>query len=388
MHKLTLERLQVAYYVRRCHAVDALVQQISVPTRKPCLLLIRPDAIGDYLLFRNMLPAYQRYAQKKGLELHLLGNVLWKPLAEAWDSQYVDKFIFLDRKKLYFNTKYRYNLLKKLRKEGYSEAIAPVYSRLMLYDDALLRATGAIEKIGLEGNAENTIPKEKIITDTYYTKRFPNGEKYLFEFLRNRHFAEQLTGENLSNLRPHLPQPERTLEGLPTRYLLAFPGAADAHKRWPFFGKLIEKCLKKWPDYEVVLSGSPSEFDLAEQIIQNLPFPLNKRVHNHCGHYALPEVPALVAQAEALLCNDSMSTHLGAMLGVPTFCIATGQHYGRFLPYPEGFAPNLHCFFPPEVEETPHVERYEKFQPAFGRPIEGVSVERVFEALLQTLKNQ
>lgn len=388
MPNLTFERFQVAYHVRRCHAIDALAQRITVPERKPYLLLIRPDAIGDYLLFRNTLPAFQQYARRKGLELHLLGNTLWKPLAEAWDSQYVDKFIFLDRKKFYFNSKYRYGLLKSLRKTGYTEAVAPVYSRLMLYDDALLRATEAAQRIGLVGNDENTVPKEKAITNTYYTHQIRNGEKYLFEFLRNRHFAEQLTGESLTELRPHLPRPEKLGENLPKRYLLVFPGAADAHKRWPFFGELIEKCLKKWPEYEIVLSGSPSEGSLAEQIMQSLPLELNKRVHNQCGHYPLTEVPALVSQAEALICNDSMSTHLGAMLGVPTFCVATGQHYGRFLPYPEGFAPNLYCFFPPEVEESPQAERYEKFQPAFGRAIEGVSIERVFAALVQKLKKQ
>jgi ADP-heptose:LPS heptosyltransferase len=180
----------------------------------------------------------------------------------------------------------------------------------------------------------------------------------------------------------------KMLEGLPTRYLLVFPGAADAHKRWPFFGELLEKCLKKWSDYEVILAGAPSEFALAEGIVNALPAVLQSRIHNRCGHYALPEVPALVGQAKALLCNDSMSTHLGAMLNVPTFCLATGQHYGRFLPYPEGFAPNLHCFFPPEVEETPHAERYEKFQPAFGRPIEGISVERVFRGLRNVLEKK
>ena len=63
------------------------------------LLLIRLDAIGDYVLFRNYIEILKKSEKYKDFNITLLGNSAWKSLSEELDGEYIDKFIWLDRYK-------------------------------------------------------------------------------------------------------------------------------------------------------------------------------------------------------------------------------------------------------------------------------------------------
>ncbi len=375
------KRLSVFYNVRRCLLIDKLVQQtIKKSNSKDACLLIRPDAIGDYLLFRNLLPFYYEYAQSKGCELHIVGNQAWKPLAEAWDSKHFDVFYPINRKHFYRDSLYRFNFLKQIANHNYKETWAPVYSRLMLYDDAILNCSRARKKIGLEGDTENTIPKEKALTDKYYSQQIDNGTKYLFEFERNKYFLEQLTGKKIKvNL--NLPKQEKPL--ISGKYLLLFPGAGDYHKLWPIkkYAALVSKFLNSYPDFKLYISGGSHERDLGRQLCQLLSLQHQKRTSLIFGDYPLYQVPNLIQYSQLLLCNDSMSAHIGALSKTPTLCFCTGQHYGRFMPYPKEQADNIYCVFPPEILKVTEEERYVAFRKAFGHSIESISVSQALKGL-------
>ncbi|GAA7270108.1 hypothetical protein ID0498_04530 [Helicobacter pylori] len=52
------------------------------------------DIIGDYILYRNFLPLFKKYFED--YETTFIGNATIKDMAIHCDSQYIDKFIFLD----------------------------------------------------------------------------------------------------------------------------------------------------------------------------------------------------------------------------------------------------------------------------------------------------
>ena len=78
--------------------VDILVES-SKDISKNKILLIRLDAIGDYVLFRNFIESIKTHVNYKDYSLTLLGNLRWKSLAEELDSEYIANFIWLDRNK-------------------------------------------------------------------------------------------------------------------------------------------------------------------------------------------------------------------------------------------------------------------------------------------------
>lgn len=65
------------------------------------LLIIKTDAIGDYILFRNFIEVVKRSDLYRDYEIDLLGNVLWQDIALKYDQPYIENFIFIKANALY-----------------------------------------------------------------------------------------------------------------------------------------------------------------------------------------------------------------------------------------------------------------------------------------------
>ena len=79
--------------------------------KQKSLLLVRLDAIGDYILFRNFIESLKKNQKYNNYKITLLGNNVWKNLSKELDYEYVDNFIWLDRNKFNKNLIYRYKKL-------------------------------------------------------------------------------------------------------------------------------------------------------------------------------------------------------------------------------------------------------------------------------------
>src|ERR1700709_434902 len=73
--------------------------QLRTPGKR--LLIIKTDAIGDYILFRNFIEIIRNSVLYKDYEIDLLGNPRWRDTAEKYDGQYVNRFIFIDSDAFY-----------------------------------------------------------------------------------------------------------------------------------------------------------------------------------------------------------------------------------------------------------------------------------------------
>ncbi len=71
-----------------------LTKPTPPPVRKKTLCILRLDLLGDYTLYRNFLPLFKKYFED--YEITFIGNATIKDIATHCDSQYIDKFIFLD----------------------------------------------------------------------------------------------------------------------------------------------------------------------------------------------------------------------------------------------------------------------------------------------------
>lgn len=343
------QRLRLAFEVRRCHAVDAAVRRLVSPAapQEDRLLVIRLDAIGDYLLFRPFLKKLRESSYARGKEITLLGNQLWRDLAISWDSEWVDHFIWLDRKRFYADPVYRFNLQREIRQQGFGELINTTYSRYLLFDDAIVRTSAVPKRLGSVGDCENTIPKEKKQTDSYYTKLFPAADGVLFEF--ERHY--ELFSQWLPDLRerPTLTPPEDFRQVGNQPYFVLFPGASEAFRCWPVahFAQ-VGRWLHERTGWSVVLSGGPGEVALGtelENLLEGLP------VRNEVGKTRLPELAERIAGAKLLVSNETMAPHFAALYGTKTLCIYNGRHRGRFSPYPQELSQAIHYIYPPRVAE-------------------------------------
>jgi ADP-heptose:LPS heptosyltransferase len=315
------------------------------------ILLIRLDAIGDYVLFRNFIEILRKSRKYRGHQITLLGNMAWKDLAESLDKESVSGFIWLNRVKFRKNPVYRFRLLNEIRSRGFETVIHPVYSRDFFWGDMISHYSGAAHRIASSGDTSNMGTDQKNLADSYYTLLIQDRSPVRFEFERNRFFFENLLGEKIKLRAPRIPVTGRVA----TRetYAVLFPGASHAWKRWPveYFADIAGELLKL-TNLKLYICGSANERYLGDEIIKLCQD--HDRLFNRCGDTTLIELAKLLAGAKLLLTNDTSAAHMAAAVGtMHVLILFAGNHYGRFWPYPKNISKKLHCIMP----ELPHDQR-------------------------------
>jgi ADP-heptose:LPS heptosyltransferase len=340
------------------------------------VLLIRTDAIGDYILFRNFIQLLCESKEYGGKKITLIGNQLWRNLVEEFDGHYFEHCIWIHPKRFYTKPFYRYQVLKKIRKQNFEVAISPAFIRTPLVNDALLRNCIATHKITTQGD---TTHSEAILAqrnNKYFTQIIKNEQMLIFEWYRNVEIFKQLipTSTNaLTFLRPNLPfkKQESTI--------VLFIGGSHAYKHWAIenYYKVVSYLLTQATAKITICGGKEDEAD-AEKLIHLLN---SNRVENFCGKTTLQQFVNIVANALLVVTNESNATHIAAAAQVPAVCIANGSEYGKFYPYPTGLGTSIATVCPPVVEQQTFEENVKAYPSQSGLDINSVEPEAVIKLI-------
>lgn len=115
------------------------------------------------------------------------------------------------------------------------------------------------------------------------------------------------------------PPPPSPFDGRP--YAVIAVGAGTALRQWKIERHVaLARHLVDRHDLGIVLIGGPKERAMNAEVAADI-------AHEHCHDatgVSLKQLPALVAGARLFVGNDTGTTHLAAMLGVPTLCIYGG----------------------------------------------------------------
>jgi len=327
------------------------------------LLLIRLDAIGDYILFRNYIEVLKKSEKYKEYNITLLGNSVWNSLSEELDSEFVDEFVWLDRNRFNKAFIYRYQKLKEIVSNGYEVVLSPVYSREFFYGDTIIKLINAKEKIGNMGGVSNIRKWQKNISDKYYDVLVPAKNDLMFEFNRNKEFFENILDTKLYIKKPHIElKPKQLPFKLPEKYAILFIGASTRFKKWNIerFAKIGEY-LKRQYGYEIVLCGAPSDVEDALRFKECFEGSYIDLV----GKTSLIELLYVVYNGNIMIANETSAPHFAISLYMTnTFVIYNGNHYGRFTPYPKEISDSYHVVYHPKIEKD--LENYKKLSNSYG----------------------
>ncbi|CAG9179436.1 hypothetical protein LMG23992_04003 [Cupriavidus laharis] len=166
---------------------------------------------------------------------------------------------------------------------------------------------------------------------------------------------------------PSLRRPDidiRARYGLQTPFICLHTGNSSFyHNRkntrlWPVekWIELLEGWSRYFPHHQPVLIGTPAEAEHIAQIADKFP-----GVINLCGKTPLPEMMALIADADLLIGTDTGPTHVAAAFGTPVVAI---------------FGPTLSHVTGPAGDSN----RLRIVKPLTGTLIEDVQVSQVVEA--------
>ncbi len=313
------------------------------------ILVIRIDAIGDYILFRNYLKLIKDHYGE--CEITLIGNPQWQELAEHFDSEIVKKFIWLDKQRYQKDAHYIRKFDKNIKKQKFDILISPVYSREAWVLEPLAARANVKEKIGFWGDLTNITGSDRIYNAQKYSKIVDSDPDLKFEFLRNKEFFEKLFNHEINIKKPYFElKEERKYEFSDQKYAVIFPGAGIGFREWNVenYAQVTEFIIKNY-GLNIVLVGSQSDITRANQIksIAN-----NEKVINYVGKTKLYELPFIFKDAEFVLSGDTCAYHFSVAVGTKTFCLSNGNTLIRFVPYPEEIFDDVHFIFPAEIEEN------------------------------------
>jgi ADP-heptose:LPS heptosyltransferase len=296
-------------------------------TRKK-ILLVRLDAIGDFVLWLDAVKEIRNHFHSQEYSLTLLGNTLWTPLAET--LSYFDFVWDVDRNKFLSNPIYRLKLLSKIRRAGFQVVIHPNYSREFSYGDAVVRISGSVERIGFEGDCSCINPLAKRISDRWYTCLVCAPDITLTELEKNAVFLRELGIKSFKAGLPELPRLDMSVQFYHKDIYVIFPGASNKFKCWPIrrYQELI-RLIYKETGWLGVICGGPGEELLGDELLEKAESPLI----NLAGRTSLAELVSILSHARFLVSNDTCAVHIATGVSTPSVCILGGGHFGRFLPY-------------------------------------------------------
>jgi len=301
------------------------------------LLIIKTDAIGDYILFRNFIEVIKRSETFKDYEIDLLGNRLWQDIALKYDRKFVNDFIFINPDDLYYSPIKTLKLSLKLFRKNYQAVLQPAFSRTFI-NDGLAGFTAAKNIIGFEGDTERIDARYKSKTDKFYTNLLSLPQNVVFEFYRSKFFVEQVLKQPIAIDRPFIDIENKSRNGV-----VIFPGAGTGKRRWEKekFLALITLILQhsKAP---VSIAGSADEKETANYLVEKLPAGA---VNNLTGKTSLNQLIELIGNAVLVISNETSAVHIAAAVKTPSVCVLGGGHFGRFAPYPISIEASPVCLY-------------------------------------------
>ena len=295
------------------------------------VLVVRLDAIGDWILCRNALHALRRSARFADTHWTILGNPAWRGLAEAFDKDLADEWFWVERRGDLFRKGYE-NLLpravwhrrvaraqarlrEKLTAGRYDIVLSLQPSRDPLLDE--LVAGLAPEVVGVRADG---------LDSSMYT-RLVNPGPEPFVFLRNRALVSDLTGEPCD-----VPLSLGLSASPPRDEVLVFTGASHWTRRWPRRRvRALVRLLLDRTSSRAILADGASGTDL-----RSFAASFRSNSVEALPPQSLAEFTKRIASVRAVVTNDTMALHLAAAVSTPVVGIVNGVS-GRddFWPYPE-----------------------------------------------------
>ena len=381
-----LRRLRRQRFEQRLSTTDAQALARQAAPDASRVLVLRPDSIGDYLLYRPWLRAFSEVVRQRGQRLTLVANALWAPLAQTWDADLFDELLPLDVGRFRRSFGYRRKVVRQLAAGGFGEVVYPTHVREPVMEN-FIRFMKAPRRVASQGEGHQE-PWYRLV-NAGYTELLPAQADTLFEYWRNGEFFEHWLGEPALDPAPlALPASVRAAGAIETAvgpYIVLFPGASAQQKRWPaeHFAHLAQALHLRYDiAYRLVLAGSADDAPLARTIMREawvgVPFI------DLCGKTDLPGLAGLVAGAALLVSNDTVAAHLAAQVGTPCVVMLMGENYGKFFPYPaELLTAPCRCLFPPTQEAR--FARGEYGPPERDPDVASISVARVQAAAEELL---
>ena len=336
MARSSIKRITKSYFARFAawalvhNFVDLLAMVLPVRRtefERKRVVFVKLDGVGDYIIWTAAFEAIKEKYPSTDYERLLVCN---EKVAAFASGSFFDQTLFVDTARFASSPVYRWKMMVQIRRLAADVAINARSSRDFLWGDSIVRCSGAAIRIGRKGIGNLMTPFQDGISAGWYTRLVPGPDAGDHEILSNLALLD--LDEKYLSIQPEiqiLVPTEPRLRG--KRYAVFFLGASEDGKRWPL-GKIAEAAERISKDHglTVVLCGGPEDRHLSGSLDKYFSGQFVDMIGN-----TLPELSAVIGQAQLLITNDTAAVHIAVAQRCPAVVIAPGNQFGRYLPYPK-----------------------------------------------------
>lgn len=300
----------------------------------PSVLIVKPDTLGDYVLFSGLVSELRE--KYRSARLTLLCAPATGELAgrhPAWDA-----VIVWDRLQAVLHPFYDRTVFQPLLSARWHTVLYPVTSRETRFD-RLVDAIDAQYKIGVEGDELYQTEEEIKAGNLAFSRLLVSPVTHRSEYDRTVAIGKELGLRIYDRLpidiRIHSSDHEaaaRALASEKEKPVILFPGAGAARTSWGAknYVRLIDH-LHSRSSNPVWMCGPQTDGPIAEAVERKS----RKRcpVRNCCGKFSIPILTALLAQAELVVGGESGPMHVAAAVGTDNLVITGGGYPHPFVPW-------------------------------------------------------
>jgi len=230
------------------------------------------------------------------------------------------------------------------------------------------------------------IPNDKSPFNKWHTNKiFPKikGEHYIkirLKFLEYLGIYEKDCKMDLFLKEKWKEKIDNFFKGISYSKLIGFQiGASTISRRWfnDKWALLGKKILKKYPNVKVILTGSPNEKYLTNEVEKLIN---HKNILNLAGKFSLGEAAALINKLDLLVTPDTGPLHIATALKTPTVALFAAANY---LETNACYDKDIHLYIQKEHTCFPCIDKSCKFP----KCMEQISVDEVLEKVDKVLVN-
>lgn len=310
--------------------LDSFVLLLPIFRKRRGLLLVRMDAIGDFVIWTAAVRKFATICQPH--DTVLVANEAWAELAKSMNCW--RDVIPVNTKRFSADLIYRLKILFLIRSYSFETAIQPTLARRLSQGDSIIRASRATRRVGFVGDLTIVSASDQAISNRWYTELVPKSKDSATELEQNAVFAATVTRTPVTLDAPDLglTGADLTRFNLPEKYFVIAPGASWHGRVWSPKGFAeVARSASARLGSGVVFCGSTADSTSAKAIVAELGRLTSLDL---TGRTSIPELVELIRGAEFLIGNESSAVHIAAAVKTPSVCIVGGGHYGRFVPYP------------------------------------------------------
>lgn len=321
-----MSRLKILLYYFDTILLAFIKKPVQNKSNKKKVLCVYNIALGDGILWLCAARNLRKIYPSNKFELTL---VCQEGLQRIYQNENIfDIIIPLDFNKGTYNSKVRFSILKKIRKNYYDIVLDPIGCNEWTTNVLITRASVSSKKIGILDYNYDQICSDKSINKIYDQIVLINQKKisllqiYLI-------FINSISNKKLHLLPQKMKFPNVKLN-IKEKYFIIFPSAGLELKKWPLerYAEIAKRIYSK-TKIKMLLCGTNHDKNTTDEFKKLIDIPYL----DYVGKTSLEEFITIIQNSELVVSNDTGAYHIAAVAQVPVAIITGGYTYDKYVRY-------------------------------------------------------